>query len=185
MNAFLTDAAQLLIQVAFGIFIFAVLIRFLLQVSRADFYNPISQLLVSFTNPLLRPLRRVIPGFFGIDFASVVLLLALKWVELALVVWLKDIPAQPLAILVSAVIDLLILTINVYFFAVIVRVLLSWFTPYGIRHNPAGGLLVSLTEPLLAPARRAIPPLGGMDLSPVVVLVGLQLIQLALSHLLR
>jgi YggT family protein len=77
------------------------------------------------------------------------------------------------------------LTLNVYFFAVLLRVILSWVMPYGLHRNPAGDLLASLTEPLMRPARRLIPAVGGLDLSPIVVLVALQLLQLALAHLLR
>lgn len=186
MSGFFTDATSLIVQVVFGIYLFAVLLRFLLQLARADFYNPISQFLVAFTNPPLLPLRRVIPGFFGIDLASVVLLLALKLLELYLLFTLAGYAASPAGLLLSAAVELVRLTLQVYFFAIIVRVLLSWFNPYGVHRNPAGNLLVSLTEPLLAPARRLIPPLGGgLDLSPVAVLLLLQLAQLALSHLLR
>jgi YggT family protein len=185
MTPFLTEAALLLIQVAFGFYTLAVLLRLLFQLARADFYNPISQFLVTLTNPPLRPLRRVIPGLFGIDLASVVLLLALKAIEIYLVVLVTGLSAQPLGILIATVVELVQLTIYVYFFAILIRVLLSWFSPYGIRHNPAGDLLVSLTEPVMRPARRLLPPLGGLDLSPIAVLVALQLALLALKHLLR
>lgn len=185
MSSFLTDAAVLIIQVVFGLYILAVLLRFLFQLVRADFYNPISQFLVALTNPLLKPLRRIIPGFMGIDVASLILLLALQLLELYVLSWLRDFPAAVLPLVLGAVIELAQLTINVYFFAILLRVILSWVMPYGMQRNPAGDLLVSLTEPLMRPARRLIPPVGGLDLSPIVVLVGLQLLQLALAHLLH
>jgi len=90
-----------------------------------------------------------------------------------------------LPLVLAAVVSLVRLVINVYFYAVLLRVILSWFMPYGMRQNPAGDLLVSLTEPLMRPARRLIPAVGGLDRSPIVVLVGLQRLQLALAHLLR
>jgi len=185
MNSFFTDAATLIIQVAFGIYIFAVLLRFLFQLARVDFYNPISQFLVTFTNPLLKPLRRVIPGLFGIDLASMVLLLILQSIETYLIFWLTQYTPEILAVVIAAVVELIRLTINVYFYAVLLRVILSWFMPYGMRHNPAGNLLVGLTDPLMRPVQRLIPPLGGLDLSPIVILVSLQLLQLALTHLLH
>jgi YggT family protein len=184
MNDFLINVAELLIKVAFGIYIFAVLLRLLLQFARADFYNPLSQGLVRFTNPLVRPLRRVIPGLLGIDWASVVLLLALQFLEL----WLLSLlgPGLPLQyLLLRAVVQLIYFTINVYIIAIIVRALLSWVVPYGAHQNPAGGLLISLTEPLLRPARRVLPPLSGFDVSPIVVLVVLWIVQMALDQLLR
>lgn len=183
MTSFFTEAAALIIQVVFSLYILGVLLRFLFQLSRADFYNPISQFLVALTNPFLRPLRRVIPGLYGVDFASLVLLIVLQSLEVFLISLLNNFTPAPLPLLLAAVFDLLRLTLNVYFYAILLRVILSWFMPYGVRQNPAGDLLVSLTEPLMRPARRLIPPVGGLDLSPIVVLVGLQLLQLALSHL--
>lgn len=185
MTTFFTEAAALVIEVAFGLYILAVLLRFLFQLVRADFYNPISQFLVALTNPLLKPLRRVIPGMYGIDVASLVLLVALKGLEVFLIFSLGGYALEPLPVIIAAAVGLLRLTINIFFYAVLLRVILSWFMPYGMHQNPAGGLLVSLTEPLMRPARRLIPPVGGLDLSPIVVLVALQLLQLALSHLLR
>ena len=185
MNSFLTEAGSLIVEVVFGLYILAVLLRFLFQLVRADFYNPISQFLVALTNPLLKPLRRIIPGLFGIDVASLVLLLALQLLELYALSWLRDLPAAVLPLILAAVVSLVRLSINVYFYAILLRVILSWFMPYGMRHNPAGDLLASLTEPLMRPARRLIPAVGGLDLSPIVVLVGLQILQLALTYLLR
>jgi YggT family protein len=185
MNAFFTDATSLIVQVILSLYILAVLLRFLFQLSRADFYNPISQFLVALTNPLLIPLRRIIPGLMGVDLASLVLLLALQLLEVYVLSWLKDLPVTMLPLVLASLVSLVRLTINVYFYAILIRVILSWFMPYGMRQNPAGDLLVSLTEPLMRPARRLIPAIGGLDLSPIVVLVGLQLLQLALSHLLR
>ena len=185
MTAFLTDATTLIIQVIFSLYILAVLLRFLFQLARADFYNPISQFLVALTNPLLKPLRRIIPGLFGIDLASLVLLFTLQCLEVFLISLLNGFSPVLLPLVLAAVMDLVQLTLNIYFFAILLRVILSWFMPYGMQQNPAGGLLVSLTEPLMRPARRLIPPVGGLDLSPIVVLVGLQLLQLALAHLLR
>ena len=184
MNSFFTEAGALIVQVVFSLYILTLLLRFLFQLSRADFYNPISQFLVALTNPLLRPLRRVIPALYGIDIASLVLLVVLQSLDVFLISLLNNFTPDALPLLIAAVTDLLRLTINVYFYAILLRVILSWFMPYGIRQNPAGDLLVSLTEPLMSPARRLIPPVGGIDLSPIVVLVGLQLLQLALAHLL-
>lgn len=175
MNPYFTQAVIYLIQVLFGLYILAVLLRFLLQLARADFYNPIAQFLVAVTNPPLRPLRRVIPGLFGIDLASVVLLFGLKLAEIYFIGWIRGFSAHPLGIAVVAAAELLKLTIYVYIVTILVRVVLSWFSPYGLRHTPAGDLLVSLTEPLLYPARRLIPPIGGLDLSPIAVFILLQL----------
>jgi len=175
MNAFLTQAGVYLVKVVFELYLFAVLLRLLFQLVRADFYNPVAQFVVALTNPVLRPLRRAIPGLFGVDLASVLLLFALKGGEWFLIAWLRDVPTSLSAIAFAAVTELLELTLYVFIVAVFARVLLSWVTPYGGHRSPVTGLLVSLTEPLMRPARRLIPPIGGVDLSPIAVIVVLQL----------
>lgn len=187
MNAFLTDVGGLIIQVAFGLFLFAILLRLLLQMLRGDFYNPLSQALVMFTNPVVRPLRRIIPGFFGIDLASVVALYGLKCLELFLLdlIGLYQRQPLPLPIPLWALIEIINLTLYVFIIALIVRALLSWVMPYGGGHNPALSVLASLTDPLLRPVRRWLPPMGGFDLSPMVAILFLVILQLALAHLIR
>lgn len=187
MNAFLTDVGGLIIQVAFGLFLFAILLRLLLQMLRGDFYNPLSQALVMFTNPVVRPLRRIIPGFFGIDLASVAALYGLKCLELFLLdlIGLYQRQPLPLPIPLWALIELINLTLYVFIIAIVIRALMSWVVPPGAGHNPAASVLSSLTEPLLRPVRRWLPPMGGFDLAPVAVILFLTILLYALAHLLR
>ncbi len=175
MTSFFAQASVFLIQVLFGFYILAVLLRLLFQMVRADFYNPISQFLVVLTNPPLLPLRRFIPGLFGVDLASVALLLVLKSLELYLVFWIRGFAIHPVGLIVFATSELLTLSVYVFIVAILIRVIMSWVNPYGLRRHPASDLLHSLTEPLLRPARRLIPPIAGLDLSPIAVLVLLQL----------
>jgi len=183
MSSFLGQAGTFLIQVIFGFYILAVLLRLLLQLVRADFYNPISQLLVALTNPPLVPLRRIIPGLYGIDFASVLLLVVLKSIELFLAFAIRGRYLPGGAFILLAVSELLTLTCYVFLVAIIIRVLLSWFAPYGRSRNPAVDLLYSLSEPVLRPARRLIPAIGGLDLSPIIVLVLLQIGIMFIEHM--
>lgn len=191
MSAFLTEAGIFVVQVVFGIYILAVLLRLLLQSVRADFYNPVSQFVVALTNPALRPLRRLIPGLFGIDLASIVLLIALQCLEFYLILLISSAGSEfaPTfsftGLLLAAVIELVRLTIYVFLFAILIRAVLSWVSPYAGRGNPATALLVSLTDPLLRPARKLLPPMQGLDLSPVLVMAALGLLLLALKHLIR
>jgi YggT family protein len=170
----LTDALTFLIRTLFELYIVAVALRFLLQWVRADFYNPLSQFLVKVTNPPLRPLRRIIPGYGGMDLASLVLMIVLKAVEIALLglVVAGRIPA-PLGLFVISLAEILKLLIYIFMFAIFIQVVLSWVNPGA--YNAATVLIYRLTEPLLAPARRLIPPMGGLDFSPLVVLILLQL----------
>lgn len=172
---YLSQAGLYLIQVLFDFYILAVLLRLLLQLARADFYNPISQFLVALTNPPLLPLRRLIPGFFGIDLAAVVLLLLLQSLEIYLTRTLIGGTIAPMGLVVFTVATLLRLTVWVCIIAMLIRVILSWVNPYDARRQPAGDLLYNLTEPLMRPARQLIPAIGGLDLSPIVVFILLQL----------
>ena len=169
------NAGLFLIETLFSLYILAVLLRLLFQVVRADFYNPLSQALVTITNPPLRPLRRVLPGLYGIDLAAVVLLLILQCVKNFLIGLLTGFTPSPLGLLVYSAADLLNLTVWVFIIAIFIRVILSWVSPHGGRQNLAVGLISSLTEPLMRPARQMIPPMGGLDLSPIVVITLLYL----------
>ncbi len=167
------NAATFLIETIFGLYILLVMLRFLLQWARADFYNPVSQFIVKVTQPPLKPLRAIIPGIGGLDMAALLFMIVLKVVELWLVTGLMGLSLQVGGLLVLSVADLLGLAINVFIFSILIQVIISWVNPG--MYNPVMGLLHSLTEPLLGPARRVIPPISGLDLSPIVVIVVLQL----------
>ncbi|NNE37300.1 MAG: YggT family protein [Gammaproteobacteria bacterium] len=171
---YLTQALVFLITTAFDIYLLAVVLRFLLQLFRADFYNPISQFLVKITNPPLRYIRRVIPGYKGQDWSSIVLMLLIKMIEISVVYMLTA--GSLLAIdslVVLSVAGILKLIVNVFMIAIFIQVILSWINPGA--YNPATVILYRLTEPVLAPARKLLPPIGGLDLSPILVIIALQL----------
>ncbi len=177
-SAYFTNPLIFLIQVLFGAYILMVMLRFLLQLVRADFYNPLSQFIIRVTSPVLHPIRRIIPGMGGIDFASVLLMWVLKAIELALIVLILGIPRNLLLALAWAIPELLNLLIYVYLIAILIQVVLSWVNPGA--YNPASALLYTLTEPVLRPARRIIPPISGLDLSPMVVMIVLVLLRMLL-----
>jgi YggT family protein len=172
------NAAQFLISVAFGLYILAVMLRVLLQWVRADFYNPISQLVVRVTSPVLVPLRRIVPGWAGIDLAAIVLLLALQCAELLLIGLLPryTVPGFP-GILLIAVGQLLQTLLTMYMIIIIAQAVLSWVNPQAQR-TPFVQLLYQLTTPLLRPARRLLPATGALDFAPLLVLIALMLAQL-------
>ena len=176
-------ATVFLIQTLFGFYILAVMLRFLLQCVRADFYNPLVQFLVRITNPPLLPLRRIIPGYRGLDLASVVLAFALQLVEVLLIALLFD---RALGVggllLLLTMMELLKLLINIYLWGVIIQVVLSWVNPD--PYHPAARVLAQLTAPLLRPARRWLPPISGVDLSPMLVVVALIFLSLLLQDFL-
>lgn len=175
-------ATIFLVQTLFGFYILAVVLRFLLQGVRADFYNPLVQFLVRITNPPLLPLRRIVPGYRGLDLASVLLALVLQTVEVLLVTTLLDQRVSIGGLLLLAVAELLKLLINIFLWGVIIQALLSWFNP-DPRH-PAARVLAQLTAPVLRPAQRLLPPISGVDLSPMLVVVALIFVSLLLQDFL-
>lgn len=174
MGGYVNNAAVFLVDTLFGLYILIVLIRFMLQWLRADFYNPVSQFIVTATNPPLRILRRFIPGMWGIDLASLVLLLGLSMIKTWLLFSMIGHPATFQGLLVYSIGELLQLTIYVFIFTIFVRVVLSWIAPHQ-GYNPVLRLIYDLTEPLMAPARRLIPPIAALDISPILVFIFLYL----------
>ena len=168
----LSSSLSFLIQTLGGLYIMAVLIRFLLQLVRADFYNPISQAIVKITSPLLNPLRKIIPGYGGVDMASLVLALVLQILLLyALFMVAGASPAQlPFpAILVRSLVELGLELLNIYMFSLIIIAIASWVAPNS--YNPGLVLLHQITEPLSSRIRKVIPPVGGLDFSLMVLVI--------------
>ncbi|MBA1444419.1 MAG: YggT family protein [Chromatiales bacterium] len=180
---YLANPAIFLIQTLFGLYILAVMLRLILQLVKADFYNPVSQFLVRATNPPLKLLRRFIPGFGGIDISSIVLAWTLKSAELGLVILLSGASVNAFGPILWAIPELVELLINIFLFAILIQVILSWINPGA--YNPASALLHSLTDPVIRPARRILPPISGLDLSPMLVMIGLVLLKMLLLPPLR
>ena len=189
-SGYLLSPLMLIINTLFDLYILLVLLRFLLQMLRADFYNPISQFIVRVTTPPLRILRRFIPSIRGQDTASIVLCLVLVFAKFMILralgvkaVHIGGAVAPILGVsygglLVFCIADLIALTFTVFLVAVIIEVILSWIAPG--QHNPIIGLVHRIAEPVLRPVRRVIPPVGGLDLSPLfatlILLVGKMLV---------
>jgi len=177
-EAYFTNPLIFLIKTLFGLYIAIVMIRFLLQWARADFYNPVSQFVVKVTSPVLRPMRKVIPGYGGLDLSALVLAWLLKAAELALLSMLLGLGRNPLAALIWAIPALIGLIISIFLFGILLRVILSWVNPD--PYNPAVALLNRITDPIMVPAQRLIPAIGGIDLSPMVAMIGLVLLEMLL-----
>jgi YggT family protein len=171
---YFSNAAAFVIEIVFGLYILAVLLRFLFQLLRANFHNPVSQFIVALTNPVLRPLRKFIPGYSGIDVASIVLMVVLQMIELLLITLIYGKSPNPAGLFVLSLGKLLELTVYVLMVAVFVRIIISWVNPH--LHNPFTSLLASLTDFMLLPARRLIPSVGMLDLSPIAVFIVLGLV---------
>jgi len=175
----LADILITILLIASTFYMTIVLLRFLLQLARADFYNPISQFIVKVTNPALRPLRRLIPGWGGIDNASLVLLFVVQCLALLLLGLISGAFADGLSVpglLMATVTKLVSLLLYVYLFGIFILALLSWISPGG--YNPVAAVIANLTEPVMRPARRMIPPIGGIDLSPMAVILAIYVLRM-------
>ena len=171
----LNGAAIFVIQTLGSLYLLIVLLRFILQLVRANFYNPLCQFIVKATQPLLKPLRRVIPSVFGLDMSSLVLAILVQMVIFAVVLTLSYMSFNILGLLLWAIIGVTARVLTVFFFAMIISVILSWVAPGSV--SPGAELVNQITEPALAPFRRFLPSMGGLDISPILAFMVIQLIQ--------
>ena len=177
---YLINAVVYLINILFSLYILAVMLRFLLQTIRADFYNPICQFLVTVTNPALKPLRRWIPGYLGVDWPSILLMILLQLLEVCMIALLVS-GQIPIMISLPVIIasKLLKLLIYTYIVIIVIQAIISWIQPGS--YSPFTVLLYQLSEPLVKPIRRRIPAAGGIDWSLFLVLILLNLALILLA----
>ncbi|MEM7418780.1 MAG: YggT family protein [Pseudomonadota bacterium] len=173
------NATVFLIDTLFSLYLMVVILRLWLQIVQADFYNPLSQFVVKATHPIVGPLRRVIPSIGRFDTATFVLAVvvcALKIVTLGLMFGGN---LNPLGVAILSVIGVIKETLSLMFWVLLLRAILSWVSQ---GRSPVDYVLHQLTEPFLAPIRRIIPPLGGLDLSVLIAIIALQFLQLLLQE---
>ncbi|MDQ7016909.1 MAG: YggT family protein [Gammaproteobacteria bacterium] len=183
------NALSFLINTLVDIYVTVIAVRFLMQMVQADYYSPVAQFVVKVSNPLLMPLRRIVPGFGGQDMAALLLCWLLFLAKLALLssmalainvagYHLITQETSLLSLMILAAVDLLGLFFSIFFFSLIVQALLSWINPG--NYNPVTQLLYQINAPLLKPVQRLIPPISGIDLSLIALLLGLQLLKMLL-----
>lgn len=181
------NALNFLITTIFDIYILIIAVRFLMQLTRADYHNPLSQFIVKVSNPLLIPLRKFVPGFAGTDIAALVLCFLLVFAKLTIfkaIGFVDHIGGQGLNLAAANWLQIALLSIvsvvelffNLFIYALVAQALLSWISTGG--NNPAFGVLQSITSPVLTPLRRIIPPMGGMDLSALAGIIGLSFLKI-------
>lgn len=180
------EIALFLTNTLLSIYISLIMIRFLLALLRADFYNPISQTIVRFTNPPLVFLRRIIPPVGKFDSAAIVLMLVLQYFELWLRTLIMGHAAPFLALIIVTILELIRLNIWIFIIALIVQALLSWINP-GMYHlqNPMAGILNSLTAPILRPIRQMLPRTGMIDFSPMLAIILLYILLIIVNGMFR
>lgn len=173
------NALTFLINTFFDLYLMVVILRIWLQLARADFYNPFSQFIVKATHPLIAPMRRVLPSMGRFDTASFVLALLVVIAKLLLISLIAGGGFDILLFLVFALVSVVKKAGVLLFWMLIIRAILSWFNQ---GYNPIVMIMDQLTEPVLAPIRRIIPPIGGLDLSVMVVIIGMNFINMLLAQ---
>lgn len=170
------QALLFLIDTVFALYIIVVLLRALLQLSHTDFYNPISQFVQQATDAPVALLAYVVPRWRNVDIPAIVFALILCFIniELDLLLHPLDMGGQPLAALGWSVLKALVLLCNLFTFTILIQALATWLAPG--THSPATAVLWSVNEPLLRPVRNYIPPVGGLDISPLIVIIALQVV---------
>jgi len=173
----------LLVNAIAGFFLILVMLRFVLQAARADFYNPISQFVVKATNPLIVPLRKIIPGLGGLDWAAVVLMIAVQMVAISLSLLISGYGLPWANIAVWALLGVSGLFLKLYFWGLLIMVIASWLAPQS--YNPALLLLRQILEPIMAPIRKLLPDMGGFDISPIILFLVISVFEILLLSMAR
>lgn len=176
------SSAALIFSTVTGIYLFSVLLRFLLQVAKADFYNPVSQAVIKITDPMIRILRTVIPGYKGIDVSSLVLAFVIEAVAICTLIILYGENISNIGytnIVTWAFAGVLLIIIKIYYYAILASIIMSFVMMFSGSTNPHPLLLLvwQLTEPVMAPVRKMIPSMGGLDFSPIFIFIAIQIIQ--------
>jgi len=174
-----TGALNYLVSTIIDLYIAAIMLRLLLQWVKADFYNPLCQFLVKATNPVLVPARRIIPSIGRLDTASVVVMLLLELIQLVIINQLSQAGFDLQFMLLFALRKLVVTLLMTYFVLIIARVIVSWIGSQS-RH-PLIPLIYQLTEPVLRPFSKLVPPISGVDLSPLFALIALRFLLLLLG----
>ena len=174
------SSAALIFNTIVGIYLLAVLLRFLLQVAKADFYNPVSQAVIKITDPMVKVFRTFIPGYRGIDFSTLVLAFLIEAAAICMLIILYGgtIPGVG-PIVMWAFVGVVLFIISIYYYAILASIIMSFVMMFSGSTNPHPLLLLvwQLTEPVMAPVRKIVPPMGGLDFSPIFIFIAIQLIQ--------
>lgn len=181
MPSTVTSAVVFIINTLAQLYLLVLLLRLLLPWLGADFRNPIAQAILKLTSPVVVPLRRIIPPVGRLDTTTVLVAIIVQYVTIVVLLIIAGMFGQAgfVAIAVTTVVNLVILVLNLFVFAILIRVILSWISPGG--YNPAVAVIHTLTDPVLRPFQRIIPPLGGLDLSPLFAMILLTAVRIVIT----
>lgn len=172
----MAEVALLLINTIVGMYLLIVILRFLLQLVKADFYNPISQFIVKATNLPLMPLRKIVPGWGGVDVASIILAMLIQVASIIALLAIMGYGFDPVSVVAWSAIGLFSLVLNIYKWGLFIVIIASWIAPNS--YNPVLILLNQILEPVTRPVRKMMPDMGGLDLSPIAIFLGITIIHI-------
>lgn len=172
------EAINYLFRFIFDTIVWILILRVWLQLVKADFYNPLSQFIVKVTNPMVVPVRRVVPGFAGLDMATILLVIIVSMAKFIVIPMINGGPFDPLGALYFGVLFAIKQVGFLLFILMLVMAIMSWVVQ---GYNPTQIILHQLTEPFLAPIRRIVPSIGGLDLSVLIAFLLLNVINILLS----
>jgi YggT family protein len=175
----MTQALYFVVKTLAQLYLLLLLLRFWLPMLRADFRNPIAQGILRFTSPLVIPVRRIVPPIGRLDTSTIMVAYVLEFLLVLVLLAVRGLSVDTLSISITAIFELAILSLNLFFFVILIKVILSWVAPH--NYNPITVLLNTMAEPVLRPFRRVIPAVGGIDISPIFAIILLKAAEIVLQ----
>ncbi len=175
----MTQALYFIVKTLAQLYLLLLLLRFWLPIMRADFRNPIANGILRITSPLVIPVRRIIPPIGRLDTSTILVAYILEFLLILALLALRGLRVETLPIAITAILELAILSLNLFFFVILIKIILSWVAPQ--NYNPMTVLLNTMAEPLLRPFRRIVPAVGGFDISPIFAIVLLKAAEIVLQ----
>jgi len=175
----MTQALYFIVKTLAQLYLLLLLLRFWLPVMRADFRNPIAQGILRITSPLVIPVRRFVPPIGRLDTSTILVAYILEFLLVLLLLAIRGLYVETLPIAIAAILELAILSLNLFFFVILLKIILSWVAPQ--NYNPMTVLLNTMAEPVLRPFRRIVPAVGGFDISPIFAIVLLKAAEIVLQ----
>ena len=169
MPANVSLALVFIINTITSLYLLVLLLRFWMPWLRADFRNPLAQGILRLTSPLVIPVRRIVPSFGRLDTATILVALIIQYLTIVLLLLIHGTSADIGPIAITALVKLTVLSVYLFVYAVFIRIILSWISPGSV--NPAAAIITTLTEPVLRPFKRLLPPMGGFDISPILAII--------------
>ena len=175
----MTQALYFIVKTLAQLYLLLLLLRFWLPIMRADFRNPLANGILRFTSPLVIPLRRIIPPIGRLDTSTILVAYILEFLLILALLALRGLRVETLPIAITAILELAILSLNLFFFVILIKIILSWVAPQ--NYNPMTVMLNTMAEPVLRPFRRIVPAVGGFDISPIFAIVLLKAAEIVLQ----